>query len=75
MNGTPAPIKGYEIRSADASRNKRFATPEEAGRYFRTFLGDRTARVFVHREGGGERFEIPTPAEVAPVFQAMEVTP
>lgn len=76
MNGTTAaPIEGYEIRSADTSRNRRFDTPEEAGRYFRCFLGDRTARVFVYRESGGDRFEIPTPAEVAPVFEAMEITP
>jgi hypothetical protein len=75
MNGTTAaPIEGYEIRSADASRNKRFDTPEEAGRYFRCFLGDRTARVFVYRQGGGDRLENPAPAEVAPVFKAMEIT-
>jgi hypothetical protein len=74
MNSTPAaPISGYEIRSGDRGRNRRFDTPEEAGRYFRCFIGDRTARVFVYREGS-DKLSYPTPAEVAPVYAAMEIT-
>lgn len=74
MNSTTAaPISGYEIRSGDRGRNKCFGTPEEAGRYFRCFMGDRTARVFVYREGS-DKPSIPTPAEVAPIYAAMEIT-
>ncbi len=36
-------------------------------------MGDRTARVFVYREGS-DKPSIPTPAEVAPVYAAMEIT-